>query len=59
MAINDLIKIGKVIARDSPANAAKMVDMIDRQVTPLATHPEMGRAGRKRGTRELLVHEST
>ena len=58
MAVNDLIKIGLAIAEDSPINAAKMVDLIEGKVTPLAKHPDIGRAGRKRGTRELVVHES-
>lgn len=57
-AINDLIKIAQHIAKDSPANADKMVDLIEDKVTPLAVHPEMGRTGRKRGTRELIAHES-
>ena len=58
MAINDLIKIGLVIAKDSPVSAAKMVDLIESKVTPLAKHPDIGRVGRKRGTRELVAHES-
>lgn len=56
-AIDDLIKIGQYIAKDSPTNAAKMIDLIEGKVTPLATHPWIGRAGRKRGTYELVVHE--
>lgn len=58
MAINDLIKIGKSIAEDSPANAGKMLDLIESRVAPLAMHPVVGRAGRKPGTRELVAHES-
>ena len=58
MAVNDLIKIGLVIAEDSPVSAARMVDLIESKVTPLARHPDIGRVGRKRGTRELVVHES-
>lgn len=57
-AINDLIKIGRHIAKDSPTNANKMLDLIEAKVMPLAAHPEMGRTGRKRGTRELIAHES-
>lgn len=57
-ATNDLIKIGRQIAKDSPANAEKMVVLIEDKVTPLAAHPEIGRTGRKRGTRELVAHES-
>lgn len=57
-AINDLIKIGRYIAEDSPVNAEKMVSSIEDKVTPLADHPQMGRTGRKRGTRELVAHEN-
>lgn len=56
-AINDLIKIGQHIAKDSPASAEKMIDLIEAKVTPLTTHPRIGRTGRKRGTYELVAHE--
>ena len=58
MAINDLIKVGLAIAEDSPINAGEMVNLIESKVTSLAKHPDIGRVGRKRGTRELVVHES-
>ena len=57
-AINDLIKIGKHIARDSPASAGKMIDLIECKVTPLAAHPHIGRAGRIHGTYELVAHDN-
>lgn len=57
-AINDLIKIGQHIAKDSPSNAEKMIDLIEGKVTPLATHSQIGRTGRKRGTYELVAHEN-
>lgn len=57
-AINDLGKIGRQIAKDSPANAEKMIDLIENRITPFAAHPEIGRNGRMRGTRELVPHES-
>ena len=57
-AINDLINIGQKIAEDSPANAEKLVALIEDKVIPLATYPEIGRTGHKRGTRELVVHEN-
>lgn len=57
-AINDMVKIGRHIALDSPVNAEKTVDLIENKVGPLAEHPEMGRTGRKRGTRELVAHEN-
>ena len=56
-AINDLIKIGKHIALDSPPNAEKLVALIEDKVKPLAEHPNMYRPGRKRCTRELVAHE--
>jgi addiction module RelE/StbE family toxin len=57
-AINDLIKIGQQIAKDSPASAEKMINLIEGKVIPLAAHPNFGRIGRKRGTHELVAHES-
>lgn len=57
-AINDLIKIGKRIALDSPVNSEKLVTLIEDKVKPLAEHPNMYRPGRKRGTRELVAHEN-
>jgi toxin ParE1/3/4 len=57
-AINDLIKIGQHIAKDSPVNAEKMIDLIEGKVTPLAMHPQLGHTGRRRGTYELVAHES-
>ena len=57
-AINDLIKIGQHIAKDSQVNAGKMIDLIEGKVTPLGVHPKMGHTGRKRGTYELVAHES-
>lgn len=57
-AINDLVEIGRTIKLDSPVNAEKMVVMIEGKVIPLVVHPDMGRVGRKRGTRELVAHEN-
>jgi toxin ParE1/3/4 len=57
-AINDLIKIGQHIAKDSPVNAEKMIDLIEGKVTPLAMHPQLGHTGRRRGTYELVAHEN-
>ena len=57
-AINDLTKIGQQIANDSPTNAEKMIDLIEDKVEMLAAHPDIGRIGRKRGSRELVVHPS-
>lgn len=55
-AVNDLIRIGRRVAVDSPANADKLLDQIERKASILAVFPEIGHVGRKAGTRELLVH---
>lgn len=57
-AICDLITIGQHIAKDSSANAENILDLIENRVKPLAAHPNLGRIGRKRGTRELVAHEN-
>ncbi len=50
-------KAGQVdyIARDNPLAAISMGDEIERQVEMLAEHPTLGRAGRIKGTRELVI----
>lgn len=57
LAIKDLISIGTHIASGSPANAAKLIHLIEGKVKPLADYPFRGHEGRKSGTRELLVHK--
>ena len=43
------------IADDTPLAAADQDDEIDRQVNLLQDHPKMGRPGRVKGTRELVI----
>ena len=43
------------IAADSPLAAADQDDEIERQVNLLHEHPKMGRPGRVKGTRELVI----
>jgi toxin ParE1/3/4 len=43
------------IAQDSPRAALAQLDEIERQVDMLMQHPEMGRPGRRQGTRELVI----
>jgi len=43
------------IARDSPQAAANQDEEIERQVDMLVQYPKMGRPGRVKGTRELVV----
>ena len=43
------------IAEDNPLAAADQDDEIERQVNMLHDHPKMGRPGRVKGTRELVI----
>lgn len=43
------------IAAESPAAALEQLDQIERQTDLLSQFPEMGRPGRKQGTRELVI----
>lgn len=43
------------IARENPSAALDQLDEIERQSDMLAIYPEIGRVGRLRGTRELVV----
>jgi len=43
------------IAQDNPFSAIEQGDRIARQVGQLVQNPEMGRSGRKHGTRELVI----
>ena len=53
-ALRDLEEIGDWIARDNPAAASRTVNRLFDQAEALARHPDMGRAGRVPGTRELV-----
>ena len=43
------------IAQESPKAAIEQGDRIEHQVSQLIDHPEMGRPGRNKGTRELVI----
>ena len=43
------------IAEDSPKAAIEQGDRIEYQLDQLIEHPEIGRPGRKKGTRELVI----
>jgi toxin ParE1/3/4 len=55
LAQADLIELIKYIANDNPVAATRSHEEIRRQVGLLASYPEIGRPGRIRGTRELVV----
>lgn len=46
------------IAQDSPTAALDQLDEIERQTDRLAEHPKLGRLGRVKGTRELVVNRT-
>ena len=52
-ALNDLEAIREFIEQDNPDAAARVYEAIRAAVDPLAAHPNIGRAGRVEGTREL------
>ena len=54
-AINDRDAQLDYIAQDNPQAAVAQGDRIDEQVDTLLRHPQMGRPGRKQGTRELVI----
>ena len=54
-ALNDLEAIHEFIEQDNPDAAARVYEAIRAAVDPLAAHPNIGRAGRVEGTRELVL----
>lgn len=55
LALDDLLEIVAYIAEDNPAAAFDVDDEIHRQVELLVTHPNIGRRGRIKGTKELVI----
>ena len=51
----DLVEIITYIADENPSAAYRIQNDIESQVSLLAQMPEMGRKGRLRGTRELVI----
>ena len=54
-ALRRLDQIGAFIAKDNPNAAARVVARIVSAADSLAEQPAMGRIGRIRGTRELVL----
>lgn len=46
------------IAQENPRAALAQLGDIEQQSDMLADHPEMGRVGRRRGTRELVINRT-
>lgn len=54
-AREDARQIVAYIAQDNVTAAFDVLDEIERQVGQLEAHPKLGRAGRVKGTRELVI----
>jgi addiction module RelE/StbE family toxin len=54
-AIHDLTDAGNFIAEDNPKAAREAAGRVREAVEYLLDHPSLGRGGRLRGTRELVV----
>ena len=57
-AEQDRIDIWDYIATENPQAAARMDDLFSAAAAKLEDFPEMGKAGKIAGTRELIPHES-
>jgi len=55
----DLEQIVAYIAEDNPDAAERVADHIHDAVAQLCEQPGLGRAGRKEGTRELIVRKGS
>lgn len=54
----DRKSIREYIARDNPAAALAIDELIAEMAVKLRDHPDIGRPGRVTGTRELVVHRN-
>ena len=57
-ALQDRLDIWEYIAADNPIAASWMDELFSDAAARLAEHPNLGRAGRIPGTRELVAHEN-
>jgi addiction module RelE/StbE family toxin len=55
LALQDLHHLHEYIAEDNPSAANLMVTRIQDATLRLKKHPHMGRPGRVKGTRELII----
>jgi toxin ParE1/3/4 len=54
-APRDLENAHACVAGDNPAAARRLIDQIEEGAELLSGHPGLGRTGRVRGTRELVI----
>ena len=53
-AFHHLESIHSYISKDKPDAAANVIDRILNAIGQLGIHPQLGRVGRRKGTRELV-----
>jgi len=54
-ALRDLRSVRATIALDNPRAAERQIDLIIKAARNLAQFPNLGRQGRREGTRELVI----
>lgn len=55
LSLQDLQQVWSYIAADKPQAADEMMQRMDKVVASLVDYPDVGRSGRIKGTRELIV----
>ena len=55
LALKDLESAYDYIVDQSPSAAAHVIERIEKAVSALSRHPDIGRPGRVQGTRELII----
>lgn len=55
LALQDLNQVWNFIAADRPQAADDMMERLGQAVAQLLAYPNLGRPGRVRGTRELVI----
>ena len=58
LAGSDRKDIRDYIAKDNPAAALALDELISAKTSHLIRHPDIGRPGRVTGTRELVIHRN-
>ena len=58
MARSDLLDILDYISDDSPDAAQGLIDEIEEKARRLVLHPQLYKAGRVQGTREMVVRSN-
>jgi toxin ParE1/3/4 len=57
-ALQDRIDIWDYISSENPSAAIRMDELFSQSVFKLTQHPKLGRPGKIKGTRELIIHEN-